>query len=203
MCAAWTWLVAQLSVTTPPQQDDPTVYKVWGLLGGLIVVLHFLTDWTHHLQGQFEKPAATIPDDDIERYRRGLISCYGGAGVLAVGLPLLTAIVVAVVGIQMATGWIEWIQLAAIMVITLGYAVLNYFAYWHVAPAVFLGRQAHQILASIVNRDNAACRGESLAASELERRRTARTTKHKCCCGASEKHIAPDTDDPRTTTQLS
>ncbi len=145
---------------------------LWSMLGGTMLILHFLTDWTHHLQDQFATPAESVPKDCVERYLRGLVKCYAMGAVAAVALPLVPAGFAIVVlrspslSSQVADGLRLEAHAIGVLVVSIGYCLFNISAYWCVAPAVLRQRSAWQLFKSLLWSGWAARTDERLCVRE-------------------------------------
>jgi hypothetical protein len=119
------------------------------------------------LEDQFEAPSSIIPRGKLERYLRGLVSCFSLVAMAALAIPAIVA-GLAVYGLRsFGSTWTPWgkLQVLIVSIVALGYAWTNWVAYWRVAPASFDSRSCGRMLLSIIHRNLGVSRGEKLAAN--------------------------------------
>lgn len=132
-----------------------TIQLLWGLLGGVVFVLHFLTEWSHHLQSVYENPPKSVPRSVRRVYRRGVLRCYAWAASISLLLPWVA---VFGSGLAFANAWLRsdrkpdeplWLdvaQVVAVVMVSVFYMVLNRIAYWQTAALVFSGMTTGKLL---------------------------------------------------------
>jgi hypothetical protein len=118
-----------------------TPQALWALFAGLVGLLYFLADWSHHQEKSFDDPPK-FGIADIKEFRVRTTYCFGIAGIFACILPVaLLGIAVWYtidVGIEKHTPLsIEVVQGICIALMAIRFWFANLRAYWFVAAMRF------------------------------------------------------------------
>jgi hypothetical protein len=66
-----------------PESADANVLQVWTAVGGMTVIVHFLSEWSEHLQDQFMHASERVRREDEKTYRCGIRRCFRLAAAIS------------------------------------------------------------------------------------------------------------------------